>query len=144
MKKISTAVLIGLILSAPLLTIAAEMKGEMKLVPCGGAAGDKYTDSKGTKVPADHECGFNDLVIIANNIIDFLIYKIVVPLIAVAFMAIGANLVLNQNKETARSEAKNQIENMARGIFWILASFLLIKFILSEFLSKGFTLFLLG
>ena len=123
-KKISASVIAGAILSMPLLGMAQIG------IPCGG--------------PGQAECGFNDLLILANNIIHFIIFSVAVPLAALGFMWAGAGLVLNQNKESAWSEAKGRFSDIAMGFGIILAAFVLVKTILYAFLNTkgGFTLFL--
>jgi len=90
------------------------------------------------------DCGFNHLIILANNIIKFLMFTVAVPLAELGFMWAGAGLVLNQNKESAWSEAKERFGNIAMGFGIMLAAFILVKLILSAFLNTkgGFTLFL--
>ncbi len=98
-------------------------------------------------VPCDTNCGFNDLMILANNIIDFILYKVVVPLIALGFMWVGGNLIFNQEKVSAWDEAKKSFLVMAQGVFIIIGAFLLIKFVLFQFLTEEqatFTRFLIG
>lgn len=120
--KITATLAIMAIFGIPLLTFAqANPTPGILGIPCG----DKET----------HACGFNDLITLVNRIVHFLIYYIIVPLIAVAFMIVGANFVLNPNKESAKTAAKGQMEMIAYGIFWILAGFLLVKTVLFAFLS---------
>ncbi len=123
-QKISAIVLAGFVISLPFVVGAAG------LVPCGG--GD------------EPDCDFNELMIMANNIIEFLLYKVMVPLIALGFMYVGARLVLFQEKEAEWTKAKESFVVMAQGVFIILGAFLLIKFVLYQFLNTGagFYLFL--
>lgn len=106
------------------------------LIPCGGDGTDPLTS---------HPCGFNDLLVLANNIVHFLMYDVAVPLAAIGFMWAGANLVLNQDKESAWSEAKGRFTTILTGFGIMLGSYILIKTILYTFLNTdaGFTLFLL-
>lgn len=125
-KKMSAAVLAGFVISFPFMAVAAG------LVPCGG----------GTDEPA---CDFNQLMIMANKIVHFLLYSVAVPLSAIGFMWAGGNLVFSQNKEKAWSDAQERFGDIGKGFFIILGAFVLIKFILYQFLdtTAGFTLFLI-
>jgi len=120
--KIGATVAVMFILSIPLATFAQPAQTGVLGIPCGS--------------PETHPCGFNDLITLVNNIIQFLIYFIVVPLIALAFMITGARFILNPNKESAKTLAKEQFEMIAIGLFWILAGFLLVKTVLFYFLSE--------
>ena len=103
------------------------------LVPCGSGGGEP-------------ECDFNQLVVMTNNIIKFLLFSVAIPLAALGFMIAGAMLVLNQNKEGAWTEARGRFESIGMGFFIILGSFLLVKLVLFAFLNTdaGFTSFLLS
>ncbi len=91
------------------------------------------------------DCGFDDLITLGNNIVSFLMIDVAVPLAALGFMFMGAKLVLFSNKETAKTEAKEGLWNIAIGFAIMLGSYVLIKVILYSFLNtdEGFTLFLL-
>lgn len=90
-------------------------------------------------------CKFDDIIRLANVIINFLIYKVSIPLAALGFMYAGARMVIYPNKENEWKEAKTMMENIGYGFAIMLGSFVLIKFILYQFLDTeaGFTLFLL-
>lgn len=118
-KKMSAVILSSVILTLPLVGFAAVG------IPCDGP-----------------NCGFNDLITLANNVIKFLMFTVAVPLAAVGFAWAGAGLVLNQNKEGAWSDAKERFTDIAKGFGIILVAFLLVKLILSAFLGQGYTLYL--
>ena len=91
-------------------------------------------------------CGFNDLMVLANNIIHFLMFDVSIPLVVIGLVFSWAKLILNQDKEGAWNEAKGSFESIAIGFAIMLGSYVLIKVILSSFLNtdKGFMLFLLN
>ena len=127
-QKIGAIMFAGFIVWLPFIVSASG------LVPCGGGG-----------TPPEPPCDFSQLMVMANKIISFIIYGVAVPLAALGFMWAGADLVLNQNKEGAWSTAKERFGDIAIGFFVILGAFLLIKFILYQFLNTGagFTLFLI-
>src|SRR3989344_5090518 len=88
-------------------------------------------------------CGFYDLLKLANAIVKFLFYDIAMPLVALGIMYAGARLIIFQNKEKEKTAAKEMLTNIAYGFALMLGTFVLIKFVLSQFLSEGFTTFLL-
>ncbi len=115
-QKIGAMVTAGAILVLPFIVMATS--GEHVGIPCTGP-----------------DCDFNDLITLASKIMNFLIYYIAVPLAALGFMWVGANLVLNQDKPHAWSTAKEGFWDMGKGFGIMIAAFLLIKFVLDEFLS---------
>lgn len=125
-KKIASLILAGAVLAVPMIALG------------GGTILGKYICS-GT------DCEFNNLIDLANTIISFLIYDVAVPLAALGFMYAGARMVLYQNKEKEWTAAKEMMTNIGYGFAIMLGSFVLIKFVLYQFLDSeaGFTLYLL-
>lgn len=121
-KKIGGMVLAGGILTVPLLALGAS-----DLIVCEGA----------------DNCGFYDLIKLANVVIKFLFYNIATPLVALGIMYAGARLIIFQNKEKEKTAAKEMLTNIGYGFALMLGTFVLIKFVLSQILSVGFTTFLL-
>lgn len=127
-KKIIPAICASTILIAPMVVLG---QGSDNL---GGAI-----CSKGVN------CGFEDLMKLANAIVQFLMFKVAIPLAALGFMYAGARMVIIQNKEKEKTAALEMMENIGKGFAIMLGSFVLIKFILYQFLNtgEGFTLYLL-
>lgn len=121
-KKIITSFLLLAVFVLPLVT-AAQVG-----IPCNGP-----------------DCTFDSFIMLINNVVKFLMFSVAVPLAAIGFMFVGSKLVLNRDKEGAWSEAKESFTNIIIGFLIMLGSFVLIKFILLQFLNtdQGFTLFLL-
>ncbi len=115
-QKISAMVTVGAILVLPFIVMATS--GEHVGIPCTGL-----------------DCDFDDLIVLASNIMNFLIYYIAVPLAALGFMWAGADLVLNQDKAHSWSEAKERFWDIGKGFAIMISAFLLIKFVLFQFLS---------
>lgn len=125
-KKIASLILASTVLAVPMIAL-----GE-------GTILGKYICS-GT------DCEFSDLIDLAHTIISFLIYDVAVPLAALGFMYAGARMVLYPDKEKEKSAAKEMMTNIGYGFAIMLGSFVLIKFVLYQFLDSeaGFTLYLL-
>ena len=99
------------------------------LVSCGG-----------TNEPT---CGFAQLIELVNTVVHAILFDIAVPLAALGFAVVGVLLIAQQDKAKARSEAKSRFESIGIGFFWIMAAFVLIKFILFTFVDQeNFTSFL--
>lgn len=93
----------------------------------------------------DGQCTFDDLIILVNNIIKFLMFSVAVPLAAIGFMWMGAKLVLLPNKESAMTEAKDGVMSIVKGFAIMLGAYVFIKTILYAFLTDeqaGFMNFL--
>lgn len=93
-------------------------------------------------VPCTDDCDFDNLIKLLNNIIKFLLYDIAFPLVALGFMYAGARMILYQKKEAEWTKTKEMLEDIAIGFGYILGTYVLIKFVLSQFLDTNFTTFL--
>lgn len=92
------------------------------LVPCG--YGETY------------DCGTDDAITLANNVIDFLIKMLsVVAVIALVFA--GFKLVTSAGNESAWREAKSLFTSIVIGIIIILSAFLVVDTILKALTDKG-------
>ena len=119
-QKITAGIVSFFILVAPVLAWAEVG------IPCGDlAAGQK-------------ECGFNDLITLANSIIKFLMISVAVPLAAIGFMWVGGKMILSPNKESAKTEAKQSFANIAMGFGIMLGAYVLIKMVLFAFLDEKY------
>jgi hypothetical protein len=121
LKKIGGVVLAGIVLAVPVFSFGAS-----NLIVCDGI-----------------HCNFNDLIKLANVVVKFLFIDIAMPLVALGIMYAGARLIIFQNKEKEKTAAKEMLTNIGYGFALMLGTFVLIKFVLSQFLSVGFTTFLL-
>lgn len=108
------------------------------LIPCGddlnGDGMIKDMQVLGV-VYLKEECNFDDVILLINAVIKFLIYNVAVPVSALVFVFVGAKLILNQNKESAWSEAKDNFWNIIKGFGIILVAYVVIKFALYALLS---------
>lgn len=87
-------------------------------------------------IPCDGpDCGFDDLIMLTNNVIKFLIFAVAVPLAALRFMYAGAILILSPNKEESKTKAVGIFQGVGVGFLVMLASYVLIKTVLFAFIS---------
>ncbi len=119
-KKIKAVMFAGLIIGIPILASAAG------LVLCGGEG--------------EPLCDFNQLMAMVNRIIRFLFIDVAVPLTAISLMYIGGRLVLYQDKTGEWSKAKTAFGDIGIGFGIMVGAFVLIKFVLSQFLATGFSI----
>lgn len=110
-KKIIIYLSVFLILTLPAVSSAAG------LVPC-----DNVTK----------KCDFNQLMALINTVINFILFKMAVPIAAIMFAYAGFLLVTAGTEiSSARTKAKNIFFNTVLGLVFAVAAFLIIKTILS-------------
>lgn len=128
-QRTGVAILSFIVLVMPTMALGAS------LIPCGQRAGTPDITVGGAPYQTTKECGFNDLIILANIIIKFLMIDVAVPLAALGIMWAGGNLIVNQNKEGAWTEAKESFWSIGMGFGIMLGSFVLLKLVFFTFLS---------
>ncbi len=96
--------------------------------PCG------QRDSAGKFQP---ECGFDDLVILVNNIIDYLI-MIAIPISASVFAWAGFKL-MTTGVVDQRGEAKTMMKKVAIGLAIMLSAWLITNTIVKVLFAPGYT-----
>ena len=88
-------------------------------------------DSEGN-VPKADQCDFNALMRLVNNIIDFILYYLAIPICAIMFFYAGFLLVTAGGEVAhARTEAKSIFLNAFLGLVLAFAAWLIIKTVLS-------------
>lgn len=104
MKRLSPLLLTLILIAFPLAVFADP------IIPCG----------------AEGECTFQDLFVLIQNVISFLLFKLAVPLAAIAFAWAGILFVVYSGNEGKRSEAKSIIWYAIIGLALALAAWLIV------------------
>lgn len=104
------------------------------MVPLYAHAVDNGTQASTTGfIPCDGytvECDFNQVIVLINNIVEFL-FKIVLPIMVVAAVLYSGWLFLTKGSEPAtRTKAKNMMLNILIGTVVALTAYLIVKTIL--------------
>jgi hypothetical protein len=102
------------------------------LVPCGNTV-----DAASHKVSKANECGFDDLIVLAQNIINYLIFYIAAPIAALMFAYAGFLMLTNNGNESKVTQAKHIFGYVFAGLVVALAAWLLVNFILDFFGIAG-------
>ena len=89
------------------------------IIPCG-----LTSDATATN------CGFNDLIILAQKVINFLIFRIAAPLGAIMFAYAGFLYITNHGNEGQVTQAHEIFLYVFWGLVIALAAWLLVNFIL--------------
>lgn len=122
-KVLTTVFSLGLVL-LPSLAFAALGANE-RIITCGAVDGSQP------------ECNFVELLNTANNIITFLIKYIATPLAAIIFAYAGFLLLFSGGNSSKMTQAKKIMLNMLIGYVIALASWLIVKTILSTLGYSG-------
>lgn len=120
MNKKSKFLIILLVLavfSVPVFSFAAQNPPSANLVPCG--------------TPGANSCGFNDLFTLVNNVINFVLYSMVIPIAAIMFAYAGFELVTSGGSTEKRGIAKKVFTNAVIGLIISAAAWLIVHTILS-------------
>lgn len=112
MKKIFFNIIFSMIFMAPILT-----------------SGDGF-------VPCTDNCGYKDLIIMINNIIDWVV-KISIPLAAVIFAYAGFLYMLTGIKDE-KARARIIFKNVLIGFIFILSAWIIVTTITNNLLSSDF------
>ena len=103
------------------------------LIPCGNLV------SSASRTVTD-PCTFDDLILLAQAVIKFLIFKIAAPLAAIMFAYAGFLWVTNGGNESQISKAKDIFWMVFWGLVVALAAWLTINMIINFFLYSDYSL----
>jgi hypothetical protein len=103
------------------------------LVPCGTERSPIVTDSAGNQTGGEilNPCGFNDLMTLINNFISFILFKLAVPIAAIAFAYAGFMLITSGGSTEKKGTAKKIFTNVALGLIFAVAAWLIVNTVLS-------------
>jgi hypothetical protein len=131
MKKIpkflvylSTYLIIFLMLTVPVLALA-QTGG---LVPCNNNS--KAVTINGQTIQPT-PCGFDQLLTLVNTVIKFILFDLSIPIAAIMFAYAGFLLVTSAGSTEKRGTAKKIFTNVAIGLIFIAAAWLIIRTILT-------------
>ncbi len=89
-------------------------------------------DKKGNGlVPCKDTCDFNDLMQLINNIIEFLITTIFIPIIIILFMYAGFKYITAEGNPSKVANLKKMVGHIFLGMLIVLCSWLIVKTILT-------------
>ncbi len=82
-------------------------------------------------VPCDGpDCGFPQILMLIQNVLNFLLKYLALPLAAIMFAYAGFELITSGGETEKRNKAKRIFINVAIGLFFIAGAFLIVKTIL--------------
>jgi len=83
-------------------------------------------------------CGWTQLMQLARNIVDFLLYGLALPLAAVAFAYAGFQLMIHGGSDTARQNAKDAFLWAAIGLVVAFGAWVIVKFVMTVLFEEPF------
>lgn len=117
----------------------ADFKAGKSLVPCGNDMNPIIKDANGNPIGGGdpkNPCDVDDLFIMINTIIDFILKYLAVPIAAIMFAYAGIKLLLAGGESGQMSKAKEIFVNVALGLVFVAAAWLIVKLVLS---TLGYT-----
>ncbi len=95
-------------------------------------------DPKDPNSKTHEECiwGFNEFIVLINNVISFLLFRLALPIAAMLFAYAGFLLLTSGGSEEKRSQAKEIFTKVALGLVVAAAAWLIINTLLSIFTSN--------
>lgn len=141
MKKfIKSTIILFLItftLFAPSLSFAQNnSNGNSGLVPCGTDKSpiESTTDASGkvTQTGGDilNPCGFDHVLQLINNVINFLLFVLVIPIAAIMFCYAGFTMLFSGGEASARTKAKGIFWNVVIGLIIAVGAWVIIHTLL--------------
>src|SRR3989344_3084280 len=96
---------------------------------------------------SDEPCTFNDLFDdesgLVKHVMDFILFIIIIPIAVISIAVAGFKMIIQSDKEKARTEAKEILIAVFIGLFVAFASWLIVKVILTTLVNEdrkdGFT-----
>lgn len=126
MKKIFSLIIAFVIVFGPTVAIGAYTTGGGIVPRCGQVVDGVI----------ENPCNFNYLMELINNVIDFLLFTIATPLVALVFVYAGILMITAGGDSGKVTQAKTILKNLLIGYVIALAAWLIINTIM---LGLGFT-----
>jgi hypothetical protein len=111
-------------------SVLAQTKTISGLIPCGNVV-------ENGMVVESERCTFDDLIVLAQIVINFLIFKIAAPLAAVMFAYAGFLWLTNAGNESKITQAREVFWMVFWGLVIALAAWLTVNMIVTFFVGEG-------
>jgi hypothetical protein len=134
MKKfIKFVIIISIITSVISFTPGISFAQEGGLVPCGKEKSPLVTNPDGSESGGEilDQCGFYDFLKLIDNVVDFMLFTLAVPIAAIMFAFAGFLMLFSGGDSGKRTRAKNIFLNVALGLIFAAAAWLIISTLLS-------------
>ena len=119
--------------------VFSNAKSSKPLVPCGTETygnGEKV-DGIDVSYQVKNPCGFNHIFDLINNVVDFLLFTLALPLAAIMFAYAGFLFMFSGIQPEQRTKAKKIFGNVAFGFILAVAAWVIVHTILTILGYKG-------
>ena len=113
-------VALSIISTLTLVVLLGPVVVQAQLVPCNGP-----------------DCGFDDLILLAQRIINFLIFSVAAPLAAISFAVAGFLYMTAKGNEAQHSKAKSIFVYVFIGFVIALSAWLIVNFIVTSLVNPA-------
>ena len=110
-----------------------------ELIPCGTKAA--LADDNPNNDVCEGLNGWNNLMTLVNNVVNFVLFKLALPIAAIMFVYAGFELVTSGGSSEKKSKAKKIFTNVAIGLILAAAAWLIVNTILVLLEYKDITMF---
>jgi len=83
------------------------------------------------------DCGYQDLGQLANNIVNFIVFVLAVPIATVAILVAGIMMVIYSSNASKRGDALGILKTAGIGLILVLAGYLIIQAIIFGLTAQG-------
>lgn len=128
-KNIGIFMILGALVFTPFVGAKLAYVHGAGLVPDCGVTTSTTSGGK-EKTSVSNPCGFDDLMQLINNVINFLLFVIATPLVAIIFCYAGFLLLTSAGNEERMKKVKSIFFNVVVGYIIALIAWLLVKTIL--------------
>lgn len=132
-NSLGRVLIFAALLLVPVASLHAGTCPPTELIPCGCDNSPVNGIVEGAEM-----CTFDDLIILAQNFINFLIFKIASPLAAIMFAYAGFLYLTNGGNESKVKQAHDIFTAVFIGLVVALGAWLLIYFIVNFFLAPSY------
>jgi hypothetical protein len=87
-------------------------------------------------------CQLADLISYINQIISFLIFQISIPIVVLAILTIGVQMIVESKKPEKFAQLKSYLFDVVIGFALILCAYVIVKFIYGQFVAPAFNLYI--
>jgi Type IV secretion system pilin len=87
-------------------------------------------------VPCTDSCDFNSFLTLINNLINFMITTLFIPIVVLLFMYAGFKYITAQGNPAKKANLKKMVGNIVIGMILVLCSWLIVKTVLSILLRE--------
>lgn len=133
-KNLVILIAILFMLIAPSFAFAVDKEDGGGLIPCGLTNKELKKDPVTGDVTGGQvnvPCTFDHVLVLINNVVNFLLFKLAVPIAAVIFVYAGVQLLLSGGSSEGMQKAKSAFTSTAIGLILAVAAWLIIHTILA-------------